>query len=125
MRWNRHQRRAAFKSTIAVIGLVLFTVQLSYKFYLFSSRPLFGQNATAPRHRIQFEGTTAVVSGYIFLSLDKRYDLKHVFVLLPIHIENRQFPVARPVHYPDKPAAIKESILLPDSERGPPAVQFL
>ncbi|MBS1605753.1 MAG: hypothetical protein JST42_24045 [Bacteroidetes bacterium] len=125
MSCNRHKRRTAFKSTVAVIGLVLFTVQLSYKFYVFSSQPLFGRHATANRHEIRFEGTTVVVSGHVILSLDKRYDIKHVFALLPQHIDNGAFPAALPAHYPGEPPTIKENALLPDSERGPPAEQFL
>ena len=76
-------RRLALKCLLAVIGFSFFAAQLSYKFYVYSSLPLVHSAGKA-----QSPGTGAsgrLVSpkhvGRVFLSLDKRYDHKHIYDL--------------------------------------------
>ena len=71
----------------SAIGLVLFTAQVSYKFYRSASMPVF--QPSLERHTVcgAVSGTDADAT----LSLDKRFDLKPSFAILT--------PVFRFLHF--------------------------
>ena len=83
--------RLALKCLFAVIGFSFFAVQVSYKFYVYSSRPVFqsaekvqATGSSAPGHLISPKHRSGGL-----LSLDKRYDHKHIYELY--------IPPSRPV----------------------------
>jgi hypothetical protein len=74
-----------FKGIVAVIGLILFIAQSSYKFYQSANLPPIRSYHAAKANPSPVENPT-VTSKYdshskVFLSLDKRYDLAHVYFL--------------------------------------------
>ena len=76
---------SAFKCILSVFGAILFTAQLSYKFYQFASIPLSGPNGNTISFG-QTVGQPGAIRDYdrngkVFLSLDKRYDLKSIYYL--------------------------------------------
>ncbi|HEV2479104.1 MAG TPA: hypothetical protein VGS79_05560 [Puia sp.] len=107
-----------FKGLFSVIGLILFTAQVSYKFYYSASMPVY--RASLERHA----GSGAVTgtdAGTDTLSLDKRFDLKPSFGLLTpvfrfLH-HNRCVCTILPVFIAPKPVDNKP-VLTP--LRGPP-----
>lgn len=113
-------RRLAFKGIFAVIGLTLFTAQVSYKFYSSASMPPFRHPAKHSGY--SGHGLMAPRSATFSLSLDKRFDLKPAFALLtPIfHLPHFKAAVCILVCLPDGKPQIGEtaSIYL----RGPPAI---
>jgi hypothetical protein len=110
--------RFAFKCILSLICLILFSVQLSYKFYQFSSFPsshnLVSYNVRTGDKQIRNSPDKTS------LSLDKRYDARHLFALIspffdmahPFVQNKCEFQVFRP--------AIIFSIRRIISLRGPP-----
>lgn len=74
---------AAIKCTFTVINIILFTAQLSYKFYLFANQPSPELRGTVSIHTSVFPGDPASPNfdGRQLLSLDKRYSFKNIFSL--------------------------------------------
>jgi hypothetical protein len=118
-------RRSAFKCTLTVIGLVLFTAQLSYKFYLCANMPAFHPDGKATQHKTRVSSADPSFPNYQSrqcLLLDKRYDYKHTFALL--------VPVFRVDHLPQEPkkefyhflAGAVAGTVLSISPRGPPVM---
>ena len=80
-------KQLAFKSLFSIIGLILLTAQVSYKFYYSASMPVF--RSSVQQHSCT--GAIAAADNTATLSLDKRFDLKPSFALLT--------PVFRLQHY--------------------------
>jgi len=80
----KHTRfEIAIKIALAVIYFAYFTAQLSYKFYVCASFPSFSSTQLV-------DGAPGLASDIIHeragnkaLSMDKRYNGKHIFALLP------------------------------------------
>jgi hypothetical protein len=76
---------SAFKGMLAVIVVALFTAQLSDKFYQCASIPIQGQQVSLQAHGQSVTHASAfsdsVCHQILLLSLDKRYDLKHIYYL--------------------------------------------
>jgi hypothetical protein len=74
----------AFKAILVVIGVIFFAEQASFEFYRFASYPYSRSGAVGISHRSIFGGESSLINyngqAKINLSLDKRYDLKHVFI---------------------------------------------
>jgi len=109
-----------FKVIFSVVGLTLFTAQVSYKFYRSASMPVFGSAQAGHKHSgyIPVSGTDSKTR----MSLDKRFDLKTSFALLT--------PVFCFLHFAGT-ALILPSLSAPETVdnklvlsylRGPPAV---
>jgi hypothetical protein len=84
MRWFYHiRRRGVLKGIFFVVGLILFTAQLSGKFYLLANMPLAGSAGlfSTPHHLPAEQNAPAAKTKIARLSLDKRYDLANVFDL--------------------------------------------
>jgi len=116
---------SAFKCILSVIWIALFTTQLSYKFYQFSSFSPYSSNKEISQqiHSSNDKALSAFHSAdKVFLSLDKRYDLKQLFTMLcpSFRIDP---PVAR---YKDEFNILSLRIIshapLSTSLRGPPLV---
>ena len=121
----RHKRNiGAFKGILSVIGLILFTAQLSYKFYEFANLPPVGsyENTFAHCRTVSEPGAASKcdISGRVLLSLDKRYDLKHIY-FLPTPLYNLAAPLVASCHevYLLPRKAISRTPL-PASLRAPP-----
>ncbi len=83
----------AFKCILSMVWLVLFSEQLSYKFYQFSSTPKFRHPSGTPADQTGRERAHQSLTSLdhvslnfhkrreISLSLDKRYNFKHIFSL--------------------------------------------
>ena len=74
------------KFMLVVINLIYFTAQLSYKFYACASVPLHQSTEVKATKTLKL-GAGTLMHGSAdskFLSLDKRYDSKHIFALLPV-----------------------------------------
>src|SRR5579872_1949630 len=78
-------RKFVFKCTFTVIGIVLFTAQVSYKFYQYASLPLF--HGASIRHAAAGGHFSSSVfarhRGKAFLTIDKRYDYEAFIGLIP------------------------------------------
>jgi hypothetical protein len=78
-------RRAAFKGALIVINLAFLTTQVSYKFYVCSSFPVFPSVRIAASVAPDYHRHT-VVQGLRDgkpMSMDKRYSSELTFALLP------------------------------------------
>lgn len=71
-------KRLVFKSLFSVFGLILFTAQVSYKFYKSASMPEF--RPSVERHAVS--GAVSGSDAGATLNLDKRFDVKPSFALL-------------------------------------------
>jgi hypothetical protein len=116
--------RAALKVVLVVINLIFFTTQVSYKFYVCASVPVGQSMDRSPTKAADLAGNTLMhgPTDSKFLSLDKRYDSKHVFAL-PSHFQGIDPPPGSNI---DEFPAYQEfqfipPILIP-SQRGPPVV---
>jgi hypothetical protein len=71
----------AKKGLLLLVGLALFAVPLSHKFYLFASRQDLrrGGSAQMVKHPKGFGTALRDFEHYRLLSLDKRYDFKQTF----------------------------------------------
>jgi hypothetical protein len=116
--------RIVLKTMLVAINLVFFATQVSYKFYACSSVPLRQSSERKASKTLSAAGD-AFMSGSAdgkFLSLDKRYDSKHIFALLPLLAE------VDPPLEPDNHglAEYKGLLFIPPtlipSQRGPPAI---
>jgi len=81
---------SVFKAILVMIGLIFFAEQASFKFYCFASYPSCGSVTKVVSHPIISTGTADYLNNNrqakINLLLDKRYDLKHVFITpVPLH----------------------------------------
>jgi hypothetical protein len=81
---------STFKAILVIIGLIFFAEQASFKFYRFASYPSCGSVAKVVLHPSISTGTADYLNNKkqakINLLLDKRYDLKHVFITpVPLH----------------------------------------
>lgn len=109
---------------LVVINLVFFATQLSYKFYACASVPLRQSSEVKETKALDFaEGTLMCGSADgKLLSLDKRYDSKHIFALLPL------LPGVDPPPESDSDglSEYKALLFIPPtlipSQRGPPIV---
>jgi hypothetical protein len=109
---KRHKwSRVALKCILSVICLSLFSAQLSYKFYEFSSLPSCHKSDRYQVRSYKRVVTTHSQADKVFLSLDKRYDITHLFALTspsfrmnhPLVQDKREFSVlysriVSPVH---------------------------
>lgn len=124
MRWqNNIRRRGVLKGIFFIVGLIVFTAQLSGKFYLWASMPVRASTGQYSGHQRQ-PAVDRAISGNTNngrLSLDKRYNLSTVFGL--------PAPIIRAVHYS---AGVQRPLLLPTWDlpggspgfillRGPPS----
>lgn len=115
---------SAFKCILSVIGAILFTAQLSYKFYQFASIPLSRSNGNRITHG-QTIGQPGAIHDYdrngkVFLSLDKRYDLKSIYYLPVPVFRLASLPLADydEVYFFTPKAVSRPNLLSP--LRGPP-----
>ncbi|HWB93259.1 MAG TPA: hypothetical protein VG605_15460 [Puia sp.] len=78
----QHRRTwVAYQCAFAVISLMLFTAQLSYKFYEYANRPVFLRAAI---HRASGQQVAPGLHNYdhrLILSLDKRYEVQKIVAL--------------------------------------------
>jgi hypothetical protein len=119
----KHTRfEIAIKSALAVIYFAYFTAQLSYKFYVCASFPVFTSTelvyrAAGPIFDISIHGRADNNNA---LSMDKRYNGQHIFALLP--------PLAAinplPAGYNSECPAYQLHLFIPPvlipEQRGPP-----
>lgn len=120
---NDQPRRVVLKFALVVINLVFFATQLSYKFYACASVPVRQSMEWSPT-RIAGLSARSLVRGAVdskFLSLDKRYDSKHIFALLPL-FQGIDPPPGSSISARSKyrELLLILPVLIP-SQRGPPA----
>ena len=109
----RHKKtRAVFKSVLFLIGISLFTAQVSYKFYALSSRPVYHQvAANADLHHYDHR---------LSLSLDKRYKVQKVVAFpTPVFRLDGHPLASRPEQVFDQPPVLELQLSDPVL-RGPP-----
>jgi hypothetical protein len=116
--------RAALKAALVVINIAFFTTQFSYKFYACASVPVRQSSEVKATKALHLAGGILMhrSAESRFLSLDKRYDSKHIFALLPL------FPGIDPSsestidgHFEYHEHLFVSPSLIP-SQRGPPIV---
>jgi hypothetical protein len=117
--------KAVLKVVLVVINLVFFTIQFSNKFYAAcASVPVRQSMDSSPRKATVLAGHTLMhgSADRKLLSLDKRYDSKHIFALLALF----QDIVPPPGSNIDRLSAYQELLFIPPvlipSQRGPPFV---
>jgi len=118
-------RRSAFKCVLLVVGLVLFSAQLSYKFYLFANLLPYQAGYSDIKHSITIKSVPGTPGFHcdLFLLLDKRYDRQPTHTLLtPIfQVQHFSIKTTRRLIIPTGNAIY---ISLPASSlRGPPFIQ--
>jgi len=117
--------KAVLKVVLIVTNLVFFTTQVSYKFYAASASVPVRQSMDArPTKATVLAGHALVheTADKRLLSLDKRYDSKHIFALLPLFHDI----IPPPGSNIDRLSAYQENLFIPSilipSQRGPPVV---
>ena len=118
----RHTRfEIAIKIALAVIYFAYFTAQLSYKFYVCANYPVF--TSTEPVDRTAGPAFDIVIHGSPdnkALSVDKRYNGKHIFaLLLPLSWVN-PLPAAYSSELPVYQLRLFIPPALIPEQRGPP-----
>jgi hypothetical protein len=117
---------SAFKSILVVIGVIFFAEQASFKFYRFASYPCSRSGTKGISHRSILTANSDLVHydtrAKINLSLDKRYDLKHIFIIpLPL-LRFALLPVQIYNHLDILPVATAAGASQVISLRGPPSL---
>lgn len=114
---SRH--RLIFKIALIIIYLGFFTTQLSYRFYFLASYPCYSAGGGASRAAnigSMIPGTKNIFA----LSLDKRYDGKHLFAHpKPTVRLHPPLPVARE-YAESRPVGIRYTPRIAATPRGPP-----
>jgi hypothetical protein len=114
------KHKTALKSIFAAtIGGVFLLVQISPRFYLLSSRPIFHSHVQVPSG--QFSGGTFHYDHYAVLSFDKRFAVQKQIFFSPPYFAS-PFPDSRPLLVVLCPDKITHCHLLTQGEelRGPP-----
>ena len=117
----RHTRfEIAIKIALAVIYFAYFTAQLSYKFYVCASFPAFTSTELIDRACPAIEISIHGSPGNKALSMDKRYNGKHIFALLPPLSWINPLPPAYSTELPTYQLRQFISPVLIPAQRGPP-----
>jgi len=115
---------SAFKAILVVIGVIFFADQASFKFYRFASYPYCSSGEVGISHRSIFGGKSGFINydgqAKINLSLDKRYDLKHIFITPFPLVRVALLPVKNCKHLNILPVANAAGENQVISMRGPP-----
>jgi hypothetical protein len=112
------------KFALVVINLVFFATQLSYKFYACASMPIRQSSEAKATKTLNLAGGILMhgCANSKFLSLDKRYDSKHIFALLPVFPGIDPPPVWKIEGLPEYQEFLFISPILIPSLRGPPVI---
>ncbi|HVS96030.1 MAG TPA: hypothetical protein VHE54_06070 [Puia sp.] len=80
-KWNNTVLQCLF----GIASLILFAPQLSYKFYVCANSPSWtsGTHFRATAHQVRVQASSIADEHCRPLSIDKRYDWKHLFALPP------------------------------------------
>jgi hypothetical protein len=120
---HKNHMTATKRAIALLMGLILFTSQLSYKFYLLSSRPVFDHITQKPSPSSAGKGILHTYDHKAALSLDKRYNFQKVFALWTPVFQPGFFstPNKRKIPGPDQglPASL---LTIHAALRGPPQV---
>lgn len=122
---ERHRwRRSAFKCILSVIGLALFTAQLSYKFYLFANSPVIQSGRGSTTHSVNVKGHPSIPNYHtrVHLLLDKRYDYKHTYALVTPVFQVQHFPQNSINSFSILPVKVITTANWITFFRGPPAI---
>jgi len=125
MRFGKHRWRwSAFKCTLSVIGLILFTAQLSYKFYLFANVPVIqsGHNSLSYSANVKSHPANPNYHSDVHLLLDKRYDYKHSYALITPLFQVQYFREKSIKLFDISPAKTISTTNPAALFRGPPAI---
>jgi hypothetical protein len=111
--------RSIFKIALIVTYLGFFATQFSYKFYFLASYPYYSSGAASQGQKL---GSMMTGANNIFaLSLDKRYNGKHLF-LHPEPIVRVSPPLPAPREYAEtRPVEISPIFHCTPTQRGPPS----
>jgi hypothetical protein len=116
--------RVILKFALVVINLIFFSTQLSYKFYACASVPV-RQASDVKAEKTPDFAKDALMHGSadsMFLSLDKRYDSKHIFALLPLFPGIDPPPESSIEGLSEYQEPLLSLPILIPSQRGPPVV---
>jgi hypothetical protein len=116
--------RVVLKFALVVINLIFFATQLSYKFYACANVPV-RQSSEVKAKKTPDLARDALMHGSAdskFLSLDKRYDSKHIFALLPLFPCIDPLPELNIEGLPEYQELLFSHPILIPSQRGPPVV---
>jgi hypothetical protein len=116
--------RIMLKFMLVVINLIFFTTQLSYKFYACASVPLRQSSEVKETKTLNLE-RGALMHGSAnskFLSLDKRFDSKHIIALVPVFPGIDHPPVSKIEGLTEYQEVLFIPPILIPSQRGPPIV---
>lgn len=115
---------SAFKLLLAVIYLAFFCSGVTCRFYQLSSRQVLMSGAETVEHQVGLQHILTKhdekTKGSIFLSLDKRYDLKYFVSLAVISQALFFFPQSIDHVCSGLPYDILSPNVAPTSLRGPP-----
>jgi len=125
MRLEKYKwRHSAFKGILSVIGLALFTAQLSYKFYFFANIPVVqsGHGGITGSANVKNCRDLPDYHNNARLLLDKRYDYRHTYALItPLFqvpsIREKRFRLVDIL-----PAEVTSTTVLTAFFRGPPTI---
>ena len=113
-RWKHRCSRAALRCAFALIGLIFLTVQLSGKFYVWSSQVVFSRTSQSIRPGIH-------ATDHRILSLDKRYKAQKKYSLLIQPVQREFITVtAAATGCLSQPVTLAEDQRSPSGLRGPP-----
>lgn len=85
---SHRKKQAAFKSILLLVGIALFTVQVSDRFYVFANRPFCDTFSSSLIHKVHLSAKPVLSRDSCF-SPDKRYQTETGFALLPPEIAPR------------------------------------
>jgi hypothetical protein len=123
---RQKKRETAFKGVLILIGLALFIVQLSDKFYKYANKPFIdiparGDSRPCSLHRTFLSAKPGLLSEYCFIP-DKRYHSENGFGLfMPVFFQ-RQWLVHNGAEFYTINETTVWSVFPMTSLRGPPGV---
>lgn len=117
---RRKNRTTAFKGILMLIGVALFIVQLSDKFYRFANQPFLDLTSKNTTHKSFLTARSGIYKEICF-SPDKRYQTENGFALLALPFGHIQWPVLRKHDFCIFNETATWSSFPLTSLRGPPA----
>ncbi|WP_431212196.1 hypothetical protein ACQ86N_41665 [Puia sp. P3] len=118
---NNKKKEIAYKVILLLVGLALFSVRLSERFYFLANKPFVGLNAKHRAHNAIFSCKPGL-SQDCYFSPDKRYHSENGYTLFTPAPDQRNWLISCNPEFYEVNEAVIWSCFPVTSLRGPPEV---
>ena len=121
---KRYRHLSAYHCTLSVLNILLFTVQLSYKFYLFASQPtpVLTARLLAPAASVNRDKALPDLRSHRIGMLDKRYLYEYVYIWPDARVAPSPLPAGEKTEHGHVLPVWDNRSTMSAVDRGPPAL---